>query len=496
MADPLSLLRHFVINKKEIVERNGQIIFGDFAWPKDVKTNFVKNSLISSKDSTSKEYYTLDCLLYFLKNAGFSHTVYVRHAAAEDIPVVNRPDRKDLLAYFNGEISTCASIDRSMQQQFPLSFKLKLEKDENGNSLNEMDFYNIEEAKEQLVARFNKKEMSVKVDSLKSLSETMSVEKIASIKAKRLALKKYTIKDALDDSSSPACLKTILDYDAASTRFIQSFERTCDTRNSILSSEAIDFANNIFAHVEKVEGVEALKEQERRAKKRPAQDKEVYSRYDQEQYHNRNENFEEFNIDTMGSNVPDSLFKKPLPPPEPAQKPAKILKPIQSASLLMPIIVIPSVSSCLISMYNVKDILEKYNFVPTEELKRKGAKRDNEVIIFRKRGEKKFVPYRVIDQPLKLKKEEWNQIVAVFVQNTKWQFKGWPWNGDPVQIFSRIKAFHLRTDDKELDPNIAKCAVTVLTISRNHRHTDRAACAQFWHEVDNFLASKKTNLKF
>lgn len=41
MADPLSLLRTYNINKKEIIEENDQIIFDEFAWPKNVHTNFV-----------------------------------------------------------------------------------------------------------------------------------------------------------------------------------------------------------------------------------------------------------------------------------------------------------------------------------------------------------------------------------------------------------------------------------------------------------------------
>lgn len=42
MADPLSLLRQYNINKREIVERESQIIFGEFSWPKNVKTNYLK----------------------------------------------------------------------------------------------------------------------------------------------------------------------------------------------------------------------------------------------------------------------------------------------------------------------------------------------------------------------------------------------------------------------------------------------------------------------
>lgn len=47
MADPLSLLRQYNINKKEIIEREGHIIFGEFSWPKNVKTNYLKYGLVN-----------------------------------------------------------------------------------------------------------------------------------------------------------------------------------------------------------------------------------------------------------------------------------------------------------------------------------------------------------------------------------------------------------------------------------------------------------------
>ena len=42
MEDPLTLLRQYYMAGKsdEIVEAEGQIVFGDLAWPKDVRTNF------------------------------------------------------------------------------------------------------------------------------------------------------------------------------------------------------------------------------------------------------------------------------------------------------------------------------------------------------------------------------------------------------------------------------------------------------------------------
>jgi len=41
MADVLSVLRQYNIQKKEIVAKGDEVIFGEFSWPKNVKTNYV-----------------------------------------------------------------------------------------------------------------------------------------------------------------------------------------------------------------------------------------------------------------------------------------------------------------------------------------------------------------------------------------------------------------------------------------------------------------------
>jgi len=41
MADCLSLLRQYNVQKKEIIERDNLIIFDQLAWPKSVKTNYL-----------------------------------------------------------------------------------------------------------------------------------------------------------------------------------------------------------------------------------------------------------------------------------------------------------------------------------------------------------------------------------------------------------------------------------------------------------------------
>ena len=43
--------------------------------------------------------------------------------------------------------------------------------------------------------------------------------------------------------------------------------------------------------------------------------------------------------------------------------------------------------------------------------------------------------------------EDWENVVAVFVQGESWQFKGWKWES-PVELFSHVKGFWLKYEDE------------------------------------------------
>ena len=53
-------------------------------------------------------------------------------------------------------------------------------------------------------------------------------------------------------------------------------------------------------------------------------------------------------------------------------------------------------------MYNAKDILQDLRFMSTEDKKSGGARRENELLIQRRKEGGLTVPYRVIDNPAKL----------------------------------------------------------------------------------------------
>lgn len=435
--------------------------------------------------------------------------MYVRQAAAENIPVVRRPDRKDILAYLNGETATSANIDKSAPIEIPTQVKRTGDEPQNETVKKpRLEETQMQRAKEQFSARLDApKEAPVVTEQIRSLSEAMSVEKIAAIKAKRLAKKRATIKG--DDDLGLADMQGILEYDVDVTRDIVSRERQWRTRSTVLQSAAKNFAKSIFPILQSIkmreEGVTTKQpvpdpvQAPRATPVRAIPQPSVYNRYDQERFRGKEET-EGFKIDTMGtyhgmnlkSVTEGSHPKRPNPAPQPAAsvQPATTVmappasRPVPRRVSRTPIIIIPAATTSLITMYNAKDILQDLRFVSTEDKKSQGSKRENAVLIQRRRNGGTTVSYRVIDNPSSLALEDWERVVAVFVQGPAWQFKGWPWGGNPIEIFSRIKAFHLKWDEITLDHNVAKWAVHVIQLSKQKRHLDRANLLNFWEVLD------------
>uniref|UniRef100_A0A8C7EV37 Parafibromin n=1 Tax=Neovison vison TaxID=452646 RepID=A0A8C7EV37_NEOVI len=426
MADVLSVLRQYNIQKKEIVVKGDEVIFGEFSWPKNVKTNYVVWG--TGKEGQPREYYTLDSILFLLNNVHLSHPVYVRRAA------------------------TSASIDRSAPLEIGLqrSTQVKRAADE---VLAEAKKPRIEDEecvrldKERLAARLEgHKEGIVQTEQIRSLSEAMSVEKIAAIKAKIMAKKRSTIKTDLDDDITALKQRSFVDAEVDVTRDIVSRERVWRTRTTILQSTG-------------KEGASARKTQTPAA--------------------------------------------QPVPRPVSQARPP----PNQKKGSRTPIIIIPAATTSLITMLNAKDLLQDLKFVPSDEKKKQGCQRENETLIQRRKDQMQpggtaisvTVPYRVVDQPLKLMPQDWDRVVAVFVQGPAWQFKGWPWllpDGSPVDIFAKIKAFHLKYDEVRLDPNVQKWDVTVLELSYHKRHLDRPVFLRFWETLDRYMVKHKSHLRF
>ena len=328
------------------------------------------------------------------------------------------------------------------------------------------------------------------------------------------------------------------------TKEILSRERQWRTRSSILQSTGKHFAKNIMAILNSVK----MREEGKYSKaappvaggpptSRPGQPPAVprqplpgynrlayyflsfccyvthyHPRYDQDKY--QQADTEGFKIDTTGTYAgktlksvmdqgqgakarapampPPSSVARPLAQQQNQQQQQKGSKRVSKT----PIIIIPAAPKSLITMFNAKDLLQDLKFISTEDKRGAGAKRENDVLIQRRKEGGLTVPYRVLDNPTRLTNAEWERVVAVFVMGQAWQFKGWPNEGRPVDILSRIAGFHLKMEETTLEKNIANWAVSVIQLNRSRRHLDRAAMLSFWEKLDKHIIKNKPHLRW
>lgn len=495
------------------------------------------------------------------------------------MPFVTVPDRKNLLLYLQGETTTNNSIDKSAPIPIPVSAeggrRLESSYTLTSNSSSSVptddgppakiarhNDHEIQKAKEkfseQLDSRGIRKALApttapVSSEANSSLAESLSIEKINALKAKRLAKKRNTIIDAESDFGKEGGdgvegeREILHKMDLGQTKEIQSRERVWRDRSTILQSSGKNFYKSIMQILNNIRNQDeggmkkpgssmpppAMNSSSTASSMGPggtmagrsittpagmtgssAAQTQQYNRYDQERF-SRTDSSIGFRIDTTGTYhglTLKSVTEGTLSQPNSGSVNAPSANSIGNNGVAhrshgatgvpgvnapkkrqskTPIIVIPATTTSVITMTNAKSILQDLKYMESP----RDAKRENELLIQRRKADGNTVPYRIVDNPSKLQPEEWDRVVAVFVQGPAWQFKGWPWGGNPVEIFSHIKAFHVKFDEAKLDTNVAKWNVEIIELSRHKRHLDRANLLKFWGSLDSFMYKYKHHLR-
>ena len=140
-----------------------------------------------------------------------------------------------------------------------------------------------------------------------------------------------------------------------------------------------------------------------------------YNRYDQERFA-KNDSVSGFSIDTTSTYHGLTLksVTEGSTQPKTATPPTNnivtnnlhtnnVNKPQKRVSRT-PIIIIPATNTSLITMYNCKAILQDLKYVDSKSC---DQRRENEILIQRRKSDNTTVPYRIIDNPLKLSQDDW-----------------------------------------------------------------------------------------
>ncbi|XP_062177938.1 protein CDC73 homolog [Alnus glutinosa] len=103
--DPLSALRDYTIRGEvdRIVRVNDEFRFGsEYSFPCSAETAY---------RSKQGSLYTLETLVYFVRSHQLKHIEYIQKARTQGIPAVTLPDRKPLLEYLQGKVSSSDAIE-------------------------------------------------------------------------------------------------------------------------------------------------------------------------------------------------------------------------------------------------------------------------------------------------------------------------------------------------------------------------------------------------
>lgn len=204
-----------------------------------------------------------------------------------------------------------------------------------------------------------------------------------------------------------------------------------------------------------------------------------------------------------------SSKRRPPPPPVPSSSsrgkaqssssssPAAAASSSRTPVAGNPIIVVPNAMTSVITMINAGTFLGKEGTYLSREqaMNNPGAgKRGGSVTMTRKLAPRlggAEITYEIIDNPsTRLKKDEWDRVVAVICQGASWQFKGWRYS-DPVDLFSRTFGFYVGLEGAAVPSELQGWNVKIGKVSRDRRGLDNVCLASFWNGLEEFMAVHK-----
>ncbi|KVH92461.1 protein CDC73 homolog isoform X1 [Cynara cardunculus var. scolymus] len=396
--DPLTALREMTMRNEldKIVRFDNEYRFGSsYSFPCTIETAY---------RSKQGNLYTLETLVYFIKNVNVKHHDYIRNAGTQKIPAVTLLDRKPLIEYLEGRISSTDAIEFLPPQP------------------QHQNFENHE----------------YRIGDYPNLNVVPGDELDVENQEPRVGV-----------SENPMDL-------------VRAIERPLKDREMILECRHMDFYSVLTAATKRDEERQRLGSQQRKD-------------------------------GLVAKNRIDRGFGDDLGLLDGAPRPKMHLKGSKIGDGV-PIILVPSASQTLITIYNVKEFLEDGVFIPTDvKMKQMKGPKPECVTVMKKFSSRDRVTtaYEVRDKPSALKAEEWGRVVAVFVLGKEWQFKDWPFK-DHVEIFNKILGFYMRFEDDSVESAkiVKQWNVKIISISKNKRHQDRAAALDVWDRLEEFVRSR------
>lgn len=154
-----------------------------------------------------------------------------------------------------------------------------------------------------------------------------------------------------------------------------------------------------------------------------------------------------------------------------------------------PIILIPSATSSILTISNIKQFLQDSTYINPREL---SISMGTDLITIEKKFNKinRTIKFIVVNNTRMFTKPEyWDRVVAVLTTGHEWQFNNYQWS-KPQDLFRHCKGyfFHFNTD--EVPQNVRQWDVEPISVDKNVRFKDLEIVRSFWSSLESELISK------
>ncbi|CCE61869.1 hypothetical protein TPHA_0B01970 [Tetrapisispora phaffii CBS 4417] len=154
-----------------------------------------------------------------------------------------------------------------------------------------------------------------------------------------------------------------------------------------------------------------------------------------------------------------------------------------------PIILIPSATSSIFTLTNIKQFLEDSKYVSPRDL---SVNLQQDLVTVEKKLDGLSRPIRFLivnNTRMFTKPEYWERVVAVFTTGHEWQFNNYQWS-KPQDLFQHTKGYYFHFTGDTVPPNVQKWNVQKVEIDRNKRFKDVEVVRFFWYNLEKELLAR------
>ncbi|KAF7683639.1 Cell division cycle protein 73 [Astathelohania contejeani] len=92
--------------------------------------------------------------------------------------------------------------------------------------------------------------------------------------------------------------------------------------------------------------------------------------------------------------------------------------------------------------------------------------------------------YEIVDNVSRFTSDDWESIVAIFLDGSNWQFKNWNWKS-LVDIFYSIPTFFIRYSNEKISEAIKDYKVNEIIIDSETKRCKKADIEKIWEMIEN-----------